>query len=107
MKKTKFGEIIDSKVPVLIIVYHTSDKLVNSTYNFFTAIPRNIAAYFGDQIKVVKIDEFKNKELAIALKVRYNPTMILYVNGEEKFRFEELRAAKEIIEILTPYITIT
>lgn len=47
---------------------------------------KDVAAALGDKAKVIKIDIEKNKSLGEALRIKGLPTLIIYRNGEMKWR---------------------
>ncbi|NNK27967.1 MAG: thioredoxin family protein, partial [Flavobacteriaceae bacterium] len=65
---------------------------------------RDVAAALGDKAKVIKIDVDKNKELSEALRVKGLPTLIIYKNGEMKWRQSGEQDANTLIGILQEYI---
>ena len=71
---SKFGELIDAQVPVLIDFFtewHEQSITMNETI-------RHVAAALGDKAKVIKIDVDKNKELAEALRIKGLPTFMIF-----------------------------
>ena len=75
---SKFGELIDAQVPVLIDFFtewHEQSIVMNETI-------RHVAAALGDKAKVIKIDVDKNKELAEALRIKGLPTFMIYKDGQ-------------------------
>ena len=79
---SKFGEIIDVEIPVLLEFFtewNEESKNMQVTLH-------DVAASLGDKVKVVKIDVEKNKELADALRIKALPTLIIYKNGDMKWR---------------------
>lgn len=97
----KFGEIISSKIPVLIDFY-TDWKDVNS--NNLHSVLRDVAAALGDKAKVIKIDVDKNEILANALRIKGNPTFIIYKEGEMKWRQTGEQDANTLINLVEQYI---
>ena len=93
---SKFGELINSEVPVL--------------FNFFTSwnedsvtmapLVKDVAAVVGDTAKVIKIDVDKNPEITEALRIKGLPTFILYKNGEMKWRKSGLQDVNTLVHIL-------
>lgn len=79
---SKFGDLIDSDVPVLIDFFTDWSE----TSSVMDEVIRNVAAALGDKAKVVKIDIDKNKILAEALKIKAIPTIIIYKNNEMIWR---------------------
>ena len=79
---SKFGELIDAQVPVLIDFFtewHEHSITLNETI-------RHVAAALGDKAKVIKIDVDKNKELAEALRIKGLPTFMIYKDGQMVWR---------------------
>ena len=79
---TKFGELINLEIPVLIDFYFEWDKTGENP----NEVLRDVVAALGDKAKVIKIDIEKNEILADALKVKANPTFIIYKDGQMKWR---------------------
>lgn len=97
---SKFGELIDVEVPVLLDFY--TDWNDQSTAMHL--VLRDVAAALGDKAKVIKIDVEKNKELSEALRVKGLPTLIIYKNGEMKWRHSGEQDANTLISIIQQYI---
>jgi len=97
---SKFGELIDVDVPVLLDFYTDWSEPSSAMH----PVLRDVAAALGDKAKVIKIDVDKNKELADALRVKGLPTLILYKNGEMKWRQSGEQDANTLIGIIQDYI---
>ena len=97
---SKFGELIDGKVPVLLDFY--TEGNVESTA--MHPILKDVAAALGDKVKVIKIDINKNIELAETLRVKSLPTLIIYKNGEMKWRHSGVYDANTLIDIIQGYV---
>lgn len=97
---SKFGELIDVEIPVLLDFYTE----LNEDSSAMHSILRDVAAGLGDKVKVIKIDVNKNKELAEALRVKGLPTLIIYKNGEMKWRHSGIQDANALIEIIQEYV---
>ena len=95
----KFGELISADKPVLIDFYADWNEVDNSLKTL-----RVVAAALGDKAKVIKIDIKKNEILADALRVKGNPTFMIYKNGEMKWRQTGLQDANTLIGLLQQYI---
>jgi thioredoxin 1 len=65
---------------------------------------RDVAAALGDKAKVIKIDVEKNGKLAEALRVRGLPTLMIYKEGEMKWRQSGEQDANTLIGIVKEYI---
>ena len=90
---SKFGELIDIEIPVLLDFY--------TEWN-----DQSIAMHpvLSDKAKVIKIDVDKNKDLAEALRVKGLPTLIIYKNGEMKWRHSGEQDANTLIGIIQEYV---
>ena len=96
---TKFGELISVKEPVLIDFYFDWDDADNNLDTL-----RDVAAALGDKAKVIKIDIKKNEILADALRVKGNPTFMIYKNGEMKWRQTGHQEATTLIDLVQQYV---
>ena len=97
---SKFGELIETRVPVLLDFYAEWDDGSNEMH----AVLRDVAAALGDKARVIKIDIDKNKELAEALRVKGLPTLMIYKNGEMKWRQSGEQDANTLIGLVKEYI---
>jgi thioredoxin 1 len=79
---SKFGELINSHVPVLIDFYTEWNEPSVSMH----PVIRDVAAALGDKAKVIKIDVDKNQELAEALRIKGLPTLMIYKDGQMVWR---------------------
>ncbi|WP_178987327.1 thioredoxin family protein [Winogradskyella schleiferi] len=97
---SKFGELIDVDIPVLLDFYTEQNDQSKAMH----PILRDVAAALGDKAKVIKIDVDKNKELAEALRVKALPTLIIYKSGEMKWRHSGEQDANVLIGIIQEYV---
>lgn len=97
---SKFGELIDLKIPVLLDFYTEW----NESSNVMHPVLRDVAAALGDKAKIIKIDVDKNTQLAEALRVKGLPTLMIYKDGEMKWRQSGEQDANTLIGILKEYI---
>ena len=93
---SKFGELIDVEIPVLLDFFTEWDETSKNMH----AVLRDVAAALGDKARVIKIDLDKNKELSEALRVKGLPTLIIYKNGEMKWRQTGQLDANSIINVV-------
>ncbi len=96
----KFGEIINSVNPTLIDFYYGNDEQDTVINN----ILRDVAAALGDKARVIKIDIEKNEKLVSALRIKGNPTFIIYKNGEMKWRQSGEQDANTLITLVEKYV---
>ena len=68
---SKFGELIDDKLPLLLVFYNAEDQVSSSMH----PVLKDVAAAMGDKGKVIKIDSEKNLKLSDALRVKVLPTL--------------------------------
>jgi len=97
---SKFGELIDVDVPVLFDFYAEWNEQSTAMH----PVLRDVAAALGDKAKVIKIDVDKNQELADALRVKGLPTLIIYKDGEMKWRQSGEQDANSLIGIIQEYV---
>lgn len=96
----KFGELIGSDIPVLIDFFADWEEDSNHLHG----ILRDVAAALGDKAKVIKIDIEKNEILANALRIKGNPTFIIYKDGEMKWRQSGTQDANTLINLVEQYV---
>ncbi len=96
---TKFGELINADKPVLIDFYFDWDTNENNLDTL-----KDVAAALGDRAKVIKIDIKKNEVLADTLRVKGNPTFMIYKNGEMKWRQTGEQDANTLIGLVQQYV---
>jgi thioredoxin 1 len=82
MGKASFKSIIDSDKPVLIDFY--ADWC--GPCKMITPILNEIKQELGDKVSIVKIDVDQNQALSQKLQVRSIPTLMIFRQGELKWR---------------------
>jgi len=97
---SKFGELIDVEIPVLFDFFTEWNEPSKAMH----AVLRDVAAALGDKAKVIKIDVEKNQELSEALRVKGLPTLIIYKNGEMKWRQSGEQDANTLIGIVKKFV---
>lgn len=97
---SKFGELIDVNIPVLLDFYTEWNDQSTSMH----PVLRDVAAALGDKAKVIKIDVEKNQELAEALRVKGLPTLMIYKDGEMKWRQSGEQDANTLITLIQEYV---
>ena len=97
---SKFGELIDANIPILLSFYTDwNDPSVQ-----MHAVLRDVAAAMGDAGKVVKIDIDKNPKLAEALRVKGLPTLMIYKSGEMVWRQSGEQDANTLIGLMKDFV---
>ncbi len=97
---SKFGEIIETNIPVLLDFYTEWDEACKAMH----PVLRDVAAALGDQARVIKIDVEKNGELAKALRVKGLPSLMIYIEDEMKWRQRGDQDDNTLIGLLQDYI---
>jgi thioredoxin 1 len=97
---SKFGELINAPVPVLIDFYTEWNEQSVSMH----PVIRDVAAALGDKAKVIKIDVDKNQELADALRIKGLPTLMIYKEGQMIWRQSGELDANTIIGLVQEQI---
>lgn len=97
---SKFGELIDLRVPVLLVFYTEWNESSEAMH----PVLKDVAAAVGDKGKVIKIDVDKNSELAEALRVKGLPTLMIYKEGEMKWRHSGEHHANTLISLMKEYL---
>lgn len=97
---SKFGELIDVNIPVLLDFYTEWNDISTAMH----PILKDVAAALGDKAKIIKIDVEKNQELSQALRVKGLPTLMIYKDGEMKWRQSGEQDANTLIARILQYI---
>ena len=97
---SKFGELIDSELPILLDFY--TDWNESST--LMHPVLKDVAAAIGDKGKVIKINVDKNNELAQALRIKGLPTLMIYKSGEMVWRQSGEQDANTLINLINEFI---
>lgn len=88
-----FKDIINSDVPVLID-FHAEWCGPCKT---LAPIIKDVKQQLGSAVKVIKIDVDKNPQLAGSLSVQGVPTLMIYKNGQLKWRQSGVIPAAQIV----------
>ena len=97
---SKFGELIDDKLPLLLVFYNAEEKGSNSKHPML----KDVAAAMGDKGKVFKIDAGKNLKLSDALRVKVLPTLMIYKLGEMVWRQSGEQDANTLISLMQDHL---
>ena len=97
---SKFGELINDKLPLLLVFYNAEDKVSNS----MNPILKDVAAAMGDKGKVIKSNTEKNTKLSDALRVKVLPTLMIYKLGEMVWRQSGEQDANTLISLMQDHL---
>ena len=89
---SKFGELINAQVPVLIDFYTEWNESSVSMH----PVIRDVEAALGDKAKVIKIDVDKNPAIADKMKIQGVPTFVLYKKGEVLWRQSGMQSLSQL-----------
>ena len=93
---SKFGELIDSEMPILLDFYTDWNESSTSMH----PVLKDVAAAIGDKGKVIKINSEKNIKLSEALRVKVIPTLMIYKYGEMVWRQSGDQDANTLISLM-------
>jgi len=94
--KGNFDSIIQEDRPV-IVDFHA---LWCGPCKAQSPILKEIADEMGERIKVIKIDVDQNEELARQYNIQSVPTLMIFKNGEEKYRQSGVHTKPQLMNIL-------
>ena len=97
---SKFGELIDSELPILLDFYTDWNESSTSMH----PVLKDVAAAIGDKGKVIKINVDKNNELAQALRIKGLPRLMIYKSGEMVWRQSGEQDANTLNNLINEFI---
>jgi len=94
--KANFESIIQSKSPVLVDFFTEWCSPCKAQSPIF----QDLASEFGERIKVIKIDVDKNPEISRRYRIQAVPTIMLFKNGDVKFRQSGIMSKPQLLELI-------
>lgn len=96
----KFSEIISSDTPTLV---DFSAEWCGPC-KMMTPILDEVKSALGSKVTILKIDVDKNEKAANSYQIRGVPTLILFQNGEIKWRQSGVIPANKLEQVINQYI---
>jgi thioredoxin 1 len=98
--KGNFNTIIQDNRPI-VVDFHA---VWCSPCKMQIPVLKEIAAELGDKIRIMKIDVDQNSEIAGRYNVQSVPTLIIFQQGEIKYRQSGVHTKSHLINVLLKYI---
>jgi len=98
-QKLKFKDVIKGNQPVLVDFYATWCGPCKQ----LSPIVNNVKAELQGQVKVIKIDVDKKKDLSNKYKVQSLPTLALFQNGKIVWRESGFKTESQLLRIVNQY----
>jgi len=94
-----FDNVIKSEKLVLIDFFATWCGPCQTMHPILEDVAKNV----GGRVRIIKIDIDKNQELSAAYNVRSVPTIMIFKDGELKFRTSGVQQAEVLEKELAKY----
>ena len=94
--KGSFNDIIQSDKPVLVDFFATWC----GPCKYQGPILEELATAIGDEARIIKIDIDRNQSVAAKYNVRSVPTLMIFKNGEVKWKEAGVKEKEQLIQLL-------
>ncbi|MDZ7690167.1 MAG: thioredoxin [Balneolaceae bacterium] len=99
-KTSSFSELINGKKPVLVDFYANWC----GPCKMLKPILKDLKKRVGDKVTIIKVDVDNNQQAAIKYQVRGVPTLILFQNGQIKWRHSGVIQAGPLEQVINQHI---
>lgn len=96
---SKFSELINNETPTLV----DSSAEWCLTSEMMKPILEDLKAKMGEKVTIIKIDVDKNPNVSSIYRIQGVPTLILFKNGEIKWRESGVQSAAQLEKIIGSY----
>jgi len=94
--KGSFNDIIQGDKPVLVDFFATWC----GPCKYQSPILEELATAIGDEARIIKIDIDRNQAVAAKYNVRSVPTLMIFKNGEVKWKVAGVKEKEQLIQLL-------
>lgn len=99
MKSKSFSEHINQNIPVLIDFYADWCGPCQTMHPILETVKQKLK----EDVVILKINVDKNAALASKYHIQSIPTLILFKNGQQKWRQSGIVSAKQLEQIITQH----
>lgn len=97
---SKFNELINSDVPVLVDFYAEWCGPCKA----MAPILEQVASQVGEKARIIKVDVDKNPQAAAHYQVQGVPTLMIFQNGKVKWRQSGVIQGSQLVAVLNQFI---
>ncbi|MCC6599935.1 MAG: thioredoxin [Crocinitomicaceae bacterium] len=97
--KESFSEIINSEIPVLVDFFATWCGPCKQQ----APILDELRQLIGNRARILKVDVDRNPGIASQLDIRGVPTLMIFKNGEIKWRSSGVKHLSELVQLLNQH----
>lgn len=98
--KSTFGQLLKQASPLVVVFYANTPQL-STDYPGFHEELRDLAVRLYDKNCVIKINMDHNEELVHALRIKHNPTFMIYDDEKIIYRRDDYTLPEELLTKLS------